>query len=204
MIVLRSPKGWTGPKEVDGLPSEGTFRAHQVPVTDLSKPGHLKILEDWMKSYRPGELFDDTGKLRSEIAELAPTGDRRMGANPQANGGVLLRDLRTPSFADYAVDVPAPGAVEAEEVGAREVRGRRRVPDLLQIGRRGVKARPIRRRSCSCRGGSLKIIMSGGAAPLWICSIRVPRAELRLDQSARPATTSSNRVRAQKLISGFR
>ncbi|HSU67154.1 MAG TPA: phosphoketolase family protein, partial [Tepidisphaeraceae bacterium] len=94
MIVLRSPKGWTGPKEVDGHQIEGTFRSHQVPVTDFAqKPEHLKILEDWMRSYRPEELFDEDGALVAELAELAPKGSRRMGANPHANGGILLRDL---------------------------------------------------------------------------------------------------------------
>ena len=115
MIVLRTPKGWTGPKVVDGLPIEGTFRAHQVPVTDFAaKPEHLRILEDWMKSYRPDELFDENGALVRELAELAPKGDRRMGANPRANGGRLLQDLRMPDFRDYAVGVPKPGAVNAE------------------------------------------------------------------------------------------
>ena len=114
MIVLRSPKGWTGPKEVDGLPIEGTFRAHQVPVDRLSNPQHLKILEDWMRSYRPDELFDDEGAPIRDITELAPKGKRRMGANPHANGGLLLRDLRMPDFRSYAVDVPRPGAVKAE------------------------------------------------------------------------------------------
>ncbi|MGC9973731.1 MAG: phosphoketolase family protein, partial [Bryobacteraceae bacterium] len=115
MIILRTPKGWTGPKVVDGLPVEGTFRAHQVPVTDFAaKPEHLKILEDWMKSYRPDELFDENGALIGELAELAPKGDRRMGANPRANGGRLLLDLRMPNFRDYAVAVPKPGAVSAE------------------------------------------------------------------------------------------
>jgi xylulose-5-phosphate/fructose-6-phosphate phosphoketolase len=115
MIVLRSPKGWTGPKEVDGKQIEGTFRAHQVPVTDFqSKPGHVKILEDWMRSYRPEELFDETGRLIPELAELAPKGNRRMGANPVANGGLLLRDLCMPDFRKYAVAVKHPGAVQAE------------------------------------------------------------------------------------------
>ncbi|MDM8000036.1 MAG: phosphoketolase family protein [Dehalococcoidia bacterium] len=115
MIILRTPKGWTGPKEVDGLPVEGTFRAHQVPVTDIAqKPGHLKILEQWMKSYKAEELFDTKGRLISELADLAPKGERRMGANPHANGGMLLRDLRLPDFRDYAVEVPQPGTVEAE------------------------------------------------------------------------------------------
>jgi xylulose-5-phosphate/fructose-6-phosphate phosphoketolase len=115
MIVLRSPKGWTGPKLVDGLPTEGTWRSHQVPLSEMAtKPAHLKLLEEWMKSYRPQELFDEKGRLRPELAELAPKGDRRMGANPHANGGILLRDLSMPDFHDYAVAVPQPGAVTAE------------------------------------------------------------------------------------------
>ncbi len=115
MIVLRSPKGWTGPKEVDGLPIEGTFRAHQVPVDDFrSKPEHIKILDNWMRSYRPWELFDESGKVHPEISDLAPKGDRRMGANPHANGGLLLKDLRIPDFCQYAVEVPKPGVVRAE------------------------------------------------------------------------------------------
>jgi len=115
MIILRSPKGWTGPESVDGKPVEGTFRAHQVPVTDfIAEPKHLKILEQWMKNYRPEELFDDNGRLMPELAELAPKGERRMGANPHANGGMLLRDLHMPDFRDYAVKVPKPGGVKAE------------------------------------------------------------------------------------------
>jgi len=114
MIILRSPKGWTGPKVVDGKPTEGTFRSHQVPMGEMSHPGNVKILEKWLKSYRPQELFDKTGKLRPELAELAPKGTRRMSANPHANGGLLLRDLRLPDFGDYAVKVPKPGAVDAE------------------------------------------------------------------------------------------
>lgn len=114
MIILRSPKGWTGPKVVDGKPTEGTFRSHQVPMGDMSQPGHVKILEKWLKSYRPQELFDETGKLLAELAELAPQGARRMGANPHANGGLLLRDLHLPDFRDYAVKVAKPGTVTAE------------------------------------------------------------------------------------------
>ncbi len=110
MIVLNSPKGWTGPKSVDGLPVEGTFRSHQVPLKDLaSRPEHLQQLEAWLRSYRPAELFDAQGRLTAALAELAPRGERRMGANPHANGGVLLRDLQMPDFRDYAVNVPAPG-----------------------------------------------------------------------------------------------
>jgi xylulose-5-phosphate/fructose-6-phosphate phosphoketolase len=110
MIVLNSPKGWTGPKIVDGLQVEGTFRAHQVPLHPNANPEHLKLLEDWLRSYRPEELFDERGRLKPELAELAPKGDRRMGANPHANGGMLLRDLRMPDFRDYAEAVPTPGA----------------------------------------------------------------------------------------------
>ena len=120
MIILRSPKGWTGPEVVDGKPIEGTFRAHQVPVTNFVKePKHLKILEQWMKQYQPEELFDENGKLISELAELAPKGERRMGANPHANGGILLHDLRMPDFHDYAVKVPQPGVVKAEATRAQ-------------------------------------------------------------------------------------
>jgi xylulose-5-phosphate/fructose-6-phosphate phosphoketolase len=115
MIVLRTPKGWTGPKEVDGLPAEGSWRSHQVPFADLAKkPAHLKLLGEWMKSYAAEELFDDAGKLRAEIAKLAPKGARRMGANPHANGGLLLRDLRMPDFRGYAVDVKKPATELAE------------------------------------------------------------------------------------------
>lgn len=111
MIVLNSLKGWTGPEWVDGLQIEGTFRAHQVPISDpVIHPGHLQLLEDWLKSYRPEELFDEEGRLKPELIELAPTGDRRMGSNPHANGGILLRDLRMPDFRDYAAKVPAPGS----------------------------------------------------------------------------------------------
>jgi len=113
MIVLNSPKGWTGPKMVDGKPNEGTFRSHQVPlsISDSSPPEHLQQLEDWMRSYRPQELFDAQGRLRPELAALAPTGARRMGANPHANGGLLLRELKMPDFRDYAIDVPTPGTM---------------------------------------------------------------------------------------------
>ena len=114
-IVLRTPKGWTGPKVVDGVQMEGTFRSHQVPLAGLAtKPGHLQLLEEWMTSYRPEDLFDAGGKLRPELAALAPRGERRMGANPHANGGALLRDLKMPDFRDFAVAVPKPGTTEAE------------------------------------------------------------------------------------------
>ena len=116
MIVLNSPKGWTGPKFVDGLQIEGTFRAHQIPLlVDPEHPKHLKLLEDWMKSYKSEELFDKDGRLMPELAELAPKGNRRMGANPHANGGLLLQDLMMPDFRKYAVDVASPGSVEASD-----------------------------------------------------------------------------------------
>jgi xylulose-5-phosphate/fructose-6-phosphate phosphoketolase len=115
MIILRTPKGWTGPKMVDGKPVEGTWRAHQVPLPDVkANPAQLKILEEWMKSYRPEELFDANGTLVPDLAALAPAGDRRMGANPRANGGVLLKPLAMPDFRAYAIDVPTPGRVTAE------------------------------------------------------------------------------------------
>src|SRR5579863_3376169 len=115
LIVLRTPKGWTGPKTVDGVQVEGTFRAHQVPLNDFAaKPAHIQQLEAWMKSYRPEELFDDAGRPVAELIALPPKGQRRMSANANANGGLLLRDLRMPDFRDYAVKVPQPGAVQAE------------------------------------------------------------------------------------------
>jgi xylulose-5-phosphate/fructose-6-phosphate phosphoketolase len=115
MIILRTPKGWTGPESVDGVPVEGLWRSHQVPVADVrDNPEHLQVLETWMRSYRPEELFTEAGALRPELRALAPQGDRRMGANPHANGGQLLKDLRLPDFRDHGVDVPAPGSVRAE------------------------------------------------------------------------------------------
>ncbi|MCA1576903.1 MAG: phosphoketolase family protein [Acidobacteria bacterium] len=122
MIVLRSPKGWTGPKVVDNKPAEGSFRSHQVPLSELAtKPEHLRQLEEWLRSYEPHELFDKGGKLKADIAELAPKGARRMGANPHANGGLLLKDLKLPDYRTYAVEVPQPGTIEAQ---ATRVMGR--------------------------------------------------------------------------------
>ncbi|MGA7120946.1 MAG: phosphoketolase family protein, partial [Polyangiaceae bacterium] len=132
MIVMRTPKGWTGPKVVDGVPVEGTFRAHQVPLAGLAQhPRHLAMLEAWMKGYKPEELFDENGRLLGHLAALAPTGERRMSANPNANGGLLRKDLRIPDFRGYAVDVPAPGAVDAE---ATSVQGKL-IRDVLELNR---------------------------------------------------------------------
>jgi xylulose-5-phosphate/fructose-6-phosphate phosphoketolase len=115
MIVLKTPKGWTGPKEVDGKITEGHWRSHQVPVADMaSNKNHLKLLEDWMKGYRPDELFDEDGSPKAHLRALAPEGARRMGGNPHANGGMLLRDLKLPDFRDYAVKVSEPGGAQAE------------------------------------------------------------------------------------------
>jgi xylulose-5-phosphate/fructose-6-phosphate phosphoketolase len=115
MIILKTPKGWTGPKEVDGLKTEGFWRSHQVPVAEMvTKPGHVKLLEEWMKSYRPDELFDDNGALRPEIAALAPQGNHRMSANPHANGGMLMRELELPPITNYAIKVDKPGKQDAE------------------------------------------------------------------------------------------
>src|SRR5690348_5021568 len=115
MIILRTPKGWTGPKEVDGKQVEGTWRAHQVPLSEThSNPAHLAQLDEWLRSYRPEELFDESGALRDELRAIAPTGGRRMSANPHANGGLLLHDLDLPDFTDYAVTVEQPGAGTAE------------------------------------------------------------------------------------------
>ena len=115
MIVLRTPKGWTGPKVVDGLQIENSFRAHQVPIT-MEKPEHMQLLKDWLLSYKPEELFDENYRLIPELRALAPEGDHRISANPHANGGKLLRDLRLPDFKKYAVDVPAPGAVKTQDM----------------------------------------------------------------------------------------
>jgi xylulose-5-phosphate/fructose-6-phosphate phosphoketolase len=115
MIVLRTPKGWTGPKEVDSQPTEGTFRSHQVPLANVGKdPEHLRLLEDWLRSYRPDELFDESGRLVEELRRLRPEGERRMGANPHANGGLLLRGLELPDFRGYGVEVDEPGTTSSE------------------------------------------------------------------------------------------
>jgi xylulose-5-phosphate/fructose-6-phosphate phosphoketolase len=136
MIILRSPKGWTGPKVVDGKQVEGTYRAHQVPIAEVkSSPQHIKLLEQWMKSYRPEELFDEQGKLIPGLAELAPEGERRMGANPHSNGGLLLKDLVMPDFTSYAVDVAKPGITTAE---ATRVMGKF-LRDVMKINGRNFR-----------------------------------------------------------------
>jgi xylulose-5-phosphate/fructose-6-phosphate phosphoketolase len=138
MIILRTPKGWTCPKEIDGLKLEGYWRSHQVPIADIAtKPGHIKLLEEWMKSYKPEQLFDEHGKLIPRLAELAPQGTRRMGANPHANGGLLLKELKMPDFRDYAVDVPKPGTVFAE---ATRILGR----FLRDVMKRNIDSRNFR------------------------------------------------------------
>ncbi|MDE0035484.1 MAG: phosphoketolase family protein [Deltaproteobacteria bacterium] len=138
MIILRTPKGWTGPKEVDGLKTEGSWRSHQVPLAELTvKPDHLRLLEEWMKSYHPEELFDEAGRLVPELAALAPEGTRRMGANPHANGGLLLRDLKMPDFRDYALEVARPGAAVGE---ATRVMGR----FLRDVMERNLESRNFR------------------------------------------------------------
>ena len=138
MIILRTPKGWTGPKEVDGLKTEGSWRSHQVPLAELAaKPDHVRLLEEWMKSYRPEELFDEDGRLAPELAALAPEGTRRMGANPHANGGLLLKDLRMPDFREYALAVPRPGGTVGEST---RVMGR----FLRDVMRRNLESRNFR------------------------------------------------------------
>ncbi|VTS04482.1 phosphoketolase family protein [Tuwongella immobilis] len=135
MIVLRTPKGWTGPEQVDGKQTEGSFRSHQVPMGAMSHPGHVEILEQWLKSYRPEELFDESGRLRPELAELAPKGERRMSANPHANGGLLLQPLAMPDFRQYAVAVTKPGQLEAE---ATRVQGLM-IRDIIQNNPRNFR-----------------------------------------------------------------
>jgi xylulose-5-phosphate/fructose-6-phosphate phosphoketolase len=138
MIILRTPKGWTGPKEVDGKKTEGSWRSHQVPFAEMAtKPDHVRLLKSWMKSYRPEELFDETGRLIPELQQLAPQGNRRIGANPHANGGALLKNLRMPNFRDYAVDVSQPGQVVGE---ATRVMGE----FLRDVMKRNMKQRNFR------------------------------------------------------------
>ena len=159
MIILKTPKGWTGPKEVDGLRTEGFWRAHQVPVAEMAtKPEHIKVLEDWMKGYRPAELFDGNGTLNPEIAALAPTGDRRMSANPHANGGLLMRELDLPEIDDYSLKVDKPGATLAGGgdhgngcLPSRCDKGQRRTPQFPFVRSRRGPFEPPR----TCFGGNL-------------------------------------------------
>src|SRR5690606_23871890 len=138
MIVLVSPKGWTGPKQVDGKPNEGSWRSHQVPLTGFNmNPDRISELENWLRSYRPEELFDDAGRPLPKVTACIPAGTRRMGANPHANGGALLKDLRLPDYHDFAVDVPAPGSIMAE--ATREL-GK----FLREVMRRNMDARNFR------------------------------------------------------------
>ena len=134
MIILRTPKGWTCPVEIDGKKCEDFWRAHQVPMGDMDKASHVKILERWMKSYRPQELFESDGRLKPELADLAPKGHRRMGDNPHTNGGLLLRDLKMPDFSGYEVKTRAPGATIAE---ATRIMG-----SFLRDGRPLAQTRP--------------------------------------------------------------
>jgi xylulose-5-phosphate/fructose-6-phosphate phosphoketolase len=135
LIILRSPKGWTGPQVVDGKQTEGTFRSHQVPMGDMDQPEHVALLERWMKSYRPEELFDEAGRLLPHLAALAPAWERRMSANPHANGGLLLRDLKLPDFRDYAVSVEQPGGVDVE---ATRVQGQF-VRDVISLNKQNFR-----------------------------------------------------------------
>ena len=145
MIILRTPKGWTGPKEVDGQPTEGSWRSHQVPFADLAKkPEHVKLLGEWMKSYKPEELFDENGTLLPELAELAPKGERRMGANPHANGGLLLRDLRMPDFRDYAIEVKKPGTeLERSDAHRRRLSARHHQRESRELPHRRTRRNGI-------------------------------------------------------------
>ena len=163
MIVFRSPKGWTGPKEVDGQKTEGYWRSHQVPMSDMAKPGHVQILETWMKSYKPEELFDKTGRLIPELAELPPKGENRMSANLHANGGLLLRDLKLPDFQEYAVEVPSPGATDAESnAGHGQVPPRRHENEPRQQELPPGQPGRVQFQSLARRAGSHQPRLGGG------------------------------------------
>ena len=153
MIVFRTPKGWTCPPKIDGKKCEAYWRSHQVPMCDMDKPEHLQILEDWMKSYRPEELFDADGQAQPRTGRAGPKGHRRMSDNPHANGGLLLRDLRMPDFCDYAVDVPSPGAVDGRgdpghgQIPARRDEAQPRQPQLPHVQPRRDRLQPLARRA---------------------------------------------------------
>jgi xylulose-5-phosphate/fructose-6-phosphate phosphoketolase len=189
MIILRSPKGWTGPKTVDGLKTEGFWRSHQVPFT-MNKPEHLKLLDDWMRSYRPEELFDEAGRPVEAITSLAPLGDKRMSANPHANGGLLMRPLRMPDYADHAVAVPSPGAVDGEatrvmgaflrdvmkasadtrnfRVFSPDENNSNRLDDVLEVTNRAWDAETIPEDDHLARGGRVMEILSEHTIQGWL------------------------------------
>jgi xylulose-5-phosphate/fructose-6-phosphate phosphoketolase len=189
MLILRSPKGWTGPKTVDGLKSEGFWRAHQVPFT-MNKPEHLKLLEDWLRSYHPEDLFDAAGRPVEAITGLAPVGNKRMSANPHANGGLLMRPLRMPEFADYAVPVPSPGATDGEStrvmgaflrdvmkanastrnfrVFAPDENNSNRLDDVLQVTNRAWDAETIPEDDHLAPGGRVMEILSEHTIQGWL------------------------------------
>ncbi len=186
MIVLRSPKGWTGPKVVDRIQIEGTFRSHRVPLlVDSAHPEHVALLENWMKSYRPEELFDDEGRFLPELAELAPKGDRRMGANPHTNGGTLLRDLRMPDFCAHAIEVPSPGAVDAKDtlvLGAFL----RDVVSVNEDRRLSGSSGPTRRSRTFSPPSSRPRTASGMLARSRTTNSSGPRARARIDVERAP------------------
>jgi xylulose-5-phosphate/fructose-6-phosphate phosphoketolase len=189
MLILRSPKGWTGPKTVDGLKSEGFWRAHQVPFT-MNKPEHLKLLEDWLRSYHPEDLFDEAGRPIEAITSLAPVGNKRMSANPHANGGLLMRPLRMPNFEDYAVTVPSPGATDGEStrvmggflrdvmqanadtrnfrVFAPDENNSNRLDDVLQVTNRAWDAETIPEDDHLAPGGRVMEILSEHTIQGWL------------------------------------
>ena len=154
MIVLRSPKGWTGPKEVDGHKVEGFWRSHQVPLAGVREnPAHLKLLEDWLRSYQPEELFDESGRLIPELRALAPTGTRRMSANPHANGGLLRKALRLPDFRDYAIQVEKPGQTAAENTRPLgPIPARYHAPEPEELSRLRARRKHLEQARCNLRG----------------------------------------------------
>ena len=196
MIVFRSPKGWTGPQEVDGSPMEGSWRTHQVPIpVHDGRPGRVQELERWLKSYRPEELFDENGALVPELQALAPQGERRMGANPHANGGLLLRDLRTPDFREYAVSVPSPGAVEAEDTASLGSY----VRDLLRLNQEGRNFRVFSPDEAASNGLSAVFQASGRR---WMDPI-VPRTDGELSPEGRVMDAMLSEHLCQGWLEGY-
>ena len=188
MIVFRTPKGWTCPPEIDGKKCEGYWRSHQVPMGDMEKPEHIRILEQWMKSYRPEELFDKNGRLKPEIAELAPKGHRRMSDNPHANGGLLMHDLKLPDFRDYAVEVPSPGATTAESA---RVMGK----FLRDVMKLNLEARTF---GCSARTRTTRIAgrtcSKSPRAATWPKSIRKTTSSARMVASWKCSASTNARA----------